>query len=230
MQLRQLFDSTSSTYSYLLADAGEAVLIDPVKEKLDDYLRLLRELDLRLVLAIDTHTHADHITALGELREATGCRTGFGVQSGSACASFTFAEGERLAFGKRTLLAWHTPGHTDDSYCFLLPGQDQEPAKVFTGDTLLIRGSGRTDFQNGDARSQWHSLQRLLTLPGETEVWPGHDYRGWTRSSIAEEATHNPRLQVADIEAYAQLMDNLKLPNPKLMDIAVPANRGCGRN
>lgn len=229
MLFRQLFDTESSTYSYLLADSGEAVLIDPVKDKLDDYLRLLRELDLRLVLAIDTHTHADHITALGALRDATGCQTGFGAQSGSTCASFNFADGARLTFGQRELIAWHTPGHTDDSYSFLLPAEDQRPASVFTGDTLLIRGSGRTDFQNGSARAQWISLQRLLSLPGETEVWPGHDYRGWTRSSIAEEAAHNPRLQVADAEAYAQLMSSLKLANPKLMDIAVPANRACGQ-
>ena len=131
--------------------------------------------------------------------------------------------------GERELVAWHTPGHTDDSYCFLLPASAAEPGKVFSGDTLLIRGSGRTDFQNGDARAQWVSLQRLLALPGDTEVWPGHDYRGWTRSSIAEEAAHNPRLQVADGAAYAQLMANLKLPNPRLMDVAVPANRACGQ-
>ncbi|MGH8435082.1 MAG: MBL fold metallo-hydrolase [Pseudomonas sp.] len=228
MLFRQLIDTASSTYSYLLADTGEAVLIDPVKDQLDDYLRLLRELDLRLVLAVDSHTHADHITALGRLRSATGCRSGFGVETASTCASFTFADGERLPFGRCELLAWHTPGHTDDSYCFLLPASDAGPAKLFSGDTLLIRGSGRTDFQNGDARTQWASLQRLLTLPGDTEVWPGHDYRGWTRSSIAEEAAHNPRLQVADAEAYAKLMAELKLPNPTLMDIAVPANRACG--
>lgn len=126
MLLRQLFDSTSSTYSYLLADQGEAVLIDPVRDKLDDYLRLLSELDLRLLLAVDTHTHADHITALGDLRNATGCRSGFGTQSGSQCASFTFAEGQVLAFGQRQLIAWHTPGHTDDSYCFLLLGEGGE--------------------------------------------------------------------------------------------------------
>ncbi|CAD5109305.1 MBL fold metallo-hydrolase [Zestomonas carbonaria] len=228
MLFRQLFDSTSSTYTYLLADRGEALLIDPVKDKLDDYLRLLRELDLSLLLALDTHTHADHITALGDLRDATGCRAGIGAQSGSACASFTFAEDQRLAFGGRELVAWYTPGHTDDSYCFLLPGSDREPAKLFSGDTLLIRGTGRTDFQNGDAHAQWASLQRLLALPGDTEVWPGHDYKGWTRSSIAEEATHNPRLQVPGAEAYAELMANLKMPNPRLMDIAVPANRACG--
>lgn len=229
MLFRQLFDSTSSTYTYLLADRGEALLIDPVKDKLDDYLRLLRELDLRLLLALDTHTHADHITALGDLRDATGCRTGIGAQSGSACASFIFIEGQRLAFGGRELVAWHTPGHTDDSYCFLLPGDAREPAKLFSGDTLLIRGTGRTDFQNGDARAQWASLQRLLALPDDTEVWPGHDYKGWTRSSIAEEAAHNPRLQVADVEAYVELMASLKLPTPALMDIAVPANRACGQ-
>ncbi|MEO4046326.1 MBL fold metallo-hydrolase [Pseudomonas sp. CAU 1711] len=229
MLFRQLFDADSSTYSYLLADDGQAVLIDPVKDRLDDYLRLLHELGLQLHLALDSHTHADHITALGELRAATGCRSGFGRESGSACASFTFAEGDHLAFGARELIAWYTPGHTDDSYCFLLPAESGQPAKLFTGDTLLIRGSGRTDFQNGDARAQWASLQRLLALPGATEVWPGHDYRGWTRSSIAEEAAHNPRLQVADAEAYAALMANLKLPSPRLMDIAVPANRACGQ-
>ncbi len=230
MLLRQLFDSESSTYTYLLADAGEAVLIDPVKEQLDAYLRLLDELGLRLVLALDTHTHADHITALGDLREATGCRSGFGAESGSACASFTFADGERLRFGGRELIAWYTPGHTADSYCFLLPAAEGRPARVFTGDTLLIRGTGRTDFQNGDARTQWASLQRLLALADDTEVCPGHDYRGWTRSSIAEERAHNPRLQVADAEAYAALMAGLRLPNPRLMDIAVPANRACGRS
>lgn len=231
MLLRQLFDAESSTYTYLLADAGEAVLIDPVKEQLDAYLRLLDELGLRLVLALDTHTHADHITALGDLREATGCQSGFGAESGSTCASFTFAEGTRLRFGARELIAWYTPGHTADSYCFLLPASpaDGTPARVFTGDTLLIRGTGRTDFQNGDARAQWASLQRLLALAGDTEVCPGHDYRGWTRSSIAEERAHNPRLQVADAEAYAALMASLRLPNPRMMDIAVPANRACGR-
>lgn len=230
MLLRQLFDSTSSTYSYLLADQGEAVLIDPVKDKLDDYLRLLTELNLRLLLAVDSHTHADHITALGDLRSATGCRSGFGAQSGSHCASFTFSDGQSLPFGQRQLFAWYTPGHTDDSYCFLLPASTGEPAQLFSGDTLLIRGSGRTDFQNGDARLQWASLQRLLSLPGDTLVWPGHDYRGWTRSSIAEEAAHNPRLQVANAEAYAQLMAGLKLASPQLMDIAVPANRACGQS
>lgn len=228
MLLRQLFDSTSHTYTYLLADQGEAVLIDPVREKLADYLQLLSELELRLVMALDTHTHADHITALGDLRERTGCRTGFGQQSGSQCASFTFSDQQVLPFGQTQLVAWHTPGHTDDSYCFYLAGNAQAPGLLFSGDTLLIRGTGRTDFQAGDARQQWHSLQRLLRLPDDTQVYPGHDYRGWTRSSIAEERQHNPRLQVANEQAYADLMAALKLPNPRLMDIAVPANRSCG--
>jgi glyoxylase-like metal-dependent hydrolase (beta-lactamase superfamily II) len=229
MLFRQLFDSTSSTYTYLLADAGEAVLIDPVKDKQDDYLRLLGELNLRLTLALDTHTHADHITALGDLRSATGCRCGLGEQSASTCASFVFTDGDHLPFGNYALTVWYTPGHTDDSYCFLLPAADGRVIKLFSGDTLLIRGTGRTDFQNGDAREQWASLQRLLALPGDTEVWPAHDYHGWTSSSIAEEAAHNPRLQVANARAYAALMAELKLPDPKLMDIAVPANRACGQ-
>ncbi|NQD94606.1 MBL fold metallo-hydrolase [Pseudomonas sp. CrR25] len=228
MLFRQLFDTSSSAYSYLLADVGEAVLIDPVKDKLDDYLRLLDELGLHLRLALDSHTHADHITALGALRRATGCRIGCGQQSARACADLTFGDDQHLPFGRRELIAWYTPGHTDDSYCFLLPAGGAAPLKLFSGDTLLIRGSGRTDFQNGDARAQWASLQRLLSLPGESEVWPAHDYRGWTCSSIAEEAAHNPRLQVADAEAYAELMASLNLPPPRLMEIAVPANRACG--
>lgn len=228
MIFRQLFDRDSSTYSYLLADQGQALLLDPVKEKLDDYLRLLRELDLTLVSAIDSHTHADHITALGALRDATGCASGFGEQSAVLCASFSFHEGQRIAFGDRHLVAWHTPGHTDDSYCFFLPATDDQPARLFSGDTLLIRGTGRTDFQNGSAHEQWASLQRLLTLPDDTLLYPAHDYKGWTCSSIGEERRHNPRLQVADADEYATLMANLKLANPKLMDIAVTANRACG--
>ncbi|MCJ8170875.1 MBL fold metallo-hydrolase [Atopomonas sediminilitoris] len=229
MLMRQLFDQQSHTYTYLLADQQQAVLIDPVRDKLADYLQLLHELALELVMALDTHTHADHITALGALRDQTGCRTGFGQQSGSACASFTFTDQQALTFGTQQLIALHTPGHTDDSYCFYWAGDAQHTGRLFTGDTLLIRGTGRTDFQAGDAKQQWLSLQRLLQLPGATQVLPGHDYRGWTRSTLAEEQAHNPRLQVADATAYAALMSQLKLSNPKLMDIAVPANRACGQ-
>lgn len=229
MLIRQLFDSTSSTYTYLLADQDQAVLIDPVKHKLDDYLRLLTELDLSLCMAIDSHTHADHITALGDLRAATGCASGFGEPCLAHCASFTFKDGQPLPFGNRHLLAWHTPGHTDDSYCFLLPPEGEEPWQLFSGDTLLIRGTGRTDFQNGDPYQQWASLQRLLALPDNTQVFPAHDYKGWTSSTLAEERLHNPRLQVPNAQAYAALMESLHLPLPNMMDVAVPANRACGQ-
>lgn len=229
MLFRQLFDLESSTYTYLLADTanGEAVLIDPVKPQLAVYQQLLKELGLTLVAALDTHVHADHITALGELREATGCRTWMGEQSAAPCVSVRFADGTEIPFGAYRLRALYTPGHTDDSYSFLLEADGRRYA--FTGDTLLIRGTGRTDFQNGDARAQYHSLfSRLLTLPDDTLVYPAHDYKGWTSSTIAEERAWNPRLQVDGEEAYVALMNNLHLPSPRLMDIAVPANRACG--
>lgn len=229
MLFRQLFDATSSTYTYLLADrqTGEAVLIDPVREQMPSYLRLLEELELKLVMAIDTHVHADHITALGGLREATGCVTWMGRQAQADCVSARFSDGDRLRFGAHELLAVFTPGHTDDSYSFYLESDGQK--FVFTGDTLLIRGTGRTDFQNGNPHDQYHSLfDRLLQLPGDTQVFPAHDYKGWTVSTIAEERLHNPRLQVATEAEYVQIMQSLKLPNPSLMDVAVPANRACG--
>lgn len=229
MLFRQLFDATSSTYTYLLADrqTGEAVLIDPVREQMPSYLRLLEELELKLVMAIDTHVHADHITALGALREATGCVTWMGREAQADCVSARFADGDRLRFGAHELLAMYTPGHTDDSYSFYLEANGQK--FVFTGDTLLIRGTGRTDFQNGSPHDQYRSLfGRLLQLPGDTQVFPAHDYKGWTVSTIAEERLHNPRLQVATEAEYVQLMQALKLPSPALMDVAVPANRACG--
>lgn len=229
MLFRQLFDAASSTYTYLLADqkTSDAVLIDPVREHMDSYLRLLDELELKLVMAVDTHVHADHITALGLLRETTGCVTYMGQQAQADCVSARFSDGEKLRFGSHELVAIYTPGHTDDSYSFYLDDNGQR--YVFTGDTLLIRGTGRTDFQNGDAHQQYHSLfDRLLSLPGDTAVFPAHDYKGWTTSSIAEERLHNPRLQVASEAEYVQLMHALKLPNPRLMDVAVPANRACG--
>lgn len=227
---RQLFEKQSSTYSYLLADADrhEALLIDPVKQELPAYLQLLRELDLRLLAALDTHVHADHVTALGDLRSATGCATLMGEQAQSDCVSARFHDGDRIAFGAYHLDVLYTPGHTDDSYSFYLQADGR--GMVFSGDTLLIRGSGRTDFQNGDAAQQYRSLfQRLLRLPPATLLYPAHDYKGWTVSTIAEERAFNPRLQVADEAAYVALMKNLKLPNPALMDVAVPANRACGQ-
>ena len=220
MIFRQLFDSVSSTYSYVLASrrGGEALIIDPVLEKVDRYLKLMEELDLRLVKAVDTHLHADHITGLGALRDRTHCVTVMGEQSKVDVVSMRIADGDRLTIEGVSLDVLYTPGHTDDSYSFV------HGDRVFTGDTLLIRGTGRTDFQNGDPRAQWESLQRLLRLPDDTLVFPAHDYKGDTVSTIAEEKRFNPRLKVRDAEEYAALMSSLNLPNPKMMDVAVPAN------
>jgi sulfur dioxygenase len=221
MIFRQLFDSVSSTYSYLLASrrGGEALIIDPVLEKVDRYLQLVRELDLKLVKAVDTHVHADHITGLGALRDRTHCITVMGENAKVDVVSMRVGEGDRITIEGVALDVLYTPGHTDDSYSFLMRG------RVFTGDTLLIRGTGRTDFQNGSARAQYESLfGKLLKLPEETLVFPAHDYKGDTVSSIGEEKRYNPRLQVKSVDEYVELMSKLNLPNPKMMDVAVPAN------
>jgi sulfur dioxygenase len=223
---RQLFDQKSSTYTYLVACSStrQALLIDPVLAKVDEYCTLLAELRLTLVLAADTHVHADHITGLGDLRTRTGCQTIMGEQAQVSCASRTVGEGDRIAVGTLELSARYTPGHTDDSYCYVMSD------RVFTGDTLLIRGSGRTDLQNGDARAAYRSLfEVLLQLPDETLVYPAHDYRGWTVTTIGEERAHNPRLQVSSAAEYAEVMGRLQLPSPAMMDIALPANRACGQ-
>jgi len=225
MLFRQLFERESSTYTYLIAQriGGEALLIDPVRAELSQYLRLIDELELRLVFAIDTHVHADHVTALGDLRTETSCATLMGAQSKAECVSRKISDGERLKVDGLELRVLYTPGHTDDSYSFVMND------RVFTGDTLLIRGTGRTDFQNGDAGAQYESLfGKLLQLPEQTLVYPAHDYKGWTVSTIAEERAHNPRLQVRSKQDYIELMQGLRLPNPRLMDIAVPANLACG--
>jgi len=225
MLFRQLIERESSTYTYLLATrkGGEALLIDPVKEEVGKYLQLIKELDLRLVFAVDTHVHADHVTGLGDLRTATSCATIMGAQSKAECVSRKVTDGERITIDGLELRALYTPGHTDDSYSFVTED------RVFTGDTLLIRSTGRTDFQNGDPRAQYQSLfGKLLKLPDETLVYPAHDYKGWTMSTIGEEKAHNPRLQVPSEREYVELMRSLKLSNPKLMDIAVPANLACG--
>jgi sulfur dioxygenase len=235
MIFRQLFHADTGTYTYLLGceQTRESILIDPVIDNLAQYLELLRQLNLGLVVAVDTHVHADHITALGALRDQTGCISMMGEPARATCVSQSFHDGDMITFGKLSLKALYTPGHTDDSYSFLLAaGADATIHEdwVFTGDTLLIRGSGRTDFQNGNARDQYHSLfNKLLTLPDNTRVYPAHDYKGWTMSTIAEEKIYNPRLQVADESAYVELMGNLKLANPKWMDVAVPANLACGK-
>ena len=225
MIFRQLFDSVSSTYTYVLASrrGGEALIIDPVIEKVDRYLQLIRELDLKLVKAVDTHLHADHITGLGALRDKTHCITVMGEQTKADVVSMRLGDGDQLTIEGLALDVIYTPGHTDDSYSFIMPD------RVFTGDTLLIRGTGRTDFQNGDARQQYESIfGRLLKLPDTTLVFPAHDYKGDTVSTIGEEKSFNPRLQVKSVDEYVALMANLKLGNPKMMDVAVPANMKVG--
>jgi len=225
---RQLFDAESSTYTYLLVarPGAEALLIDPVRGQTEVYLELLDQLDVRLLHAVDTHTHADHITALGALRDATQCSTLMGRQSRADCVSRYLDDDERITVDGLTLRALYTPGHTNESYSYLLEGE--QPA-VFSGDVLLIRGTGRTDFQGGDAGASWDSItERLFPLGDDTAVYPAHDYKGWTRSSIGEERRYNPRLAGQTRASYIELMENLNLPDPKMMDVAVPANLACG--
>jgi glyoxylase-like metal-dependent hydrolase (beta-lactamase superfamily II)/rhodanese-related sulfurtransferase len=225
MIFRQLFDSVSSTYSYILASrkGGEALIIDPVLDKVDRYIQLFKELDVKLVKAIDTHLHADHITGLGALRDRTLCVTVMGEQTKADVVSMRIGDGDTVDIEGLQLGAMYTPGHTDDSYCFTMDD------RVFTGDTLLIRGTGRTDFQNGDARAQYDSIfNGLLKLPDDTLVYPAHDYKGETVSTIAEERAFNPRLQVKTVDQYVDLMSKLNLPDPMMMDIAVPANVNVG--
>jgi sulfur dioxygenase len=225
MIFRQLFDSVSGTYSYLLASrrGGEAMIIDPVLEKVDRYLQLIGELDLKLVKAIDTHMHADHITGIGALRDRTHCITVMGENTKADVVSMRLAEGDKLSIDGVSMDVLYTPGHTDDSYSFLMAD------RVFTGDTLLIRGTGRTDFQNGDARMQYDSIfGKLLCLHDDTLVFPAHDYKGDTVSTIGEEKRYNPRLQIKSVDEYVALMASLNLPNPKMMDVAVPSNMKVG--
>jgi len=225
MIFRQMFDSVSSTYTYLLAgrQGGEALIIDPVIENVDHYLQLIEELDLTLLKAIDTHVHADHITGLGELRDATKCVTVMGRHSKVDMVSMRVEDGDKIEIDGVVLDVFYTPGHTDDSYCFVMPD------RVFTGDTLLIRGTGRTDFQHGSPQAAYDSLfNKLLKLPEDTLVYPGHDYKGDTVSTIGEERAFNPRLQVKSAQEYAAIMDNLNLPDPTKMDISVPANLAIG--
>ncbi len=229
MLFRQFFDPVSSTYTYLLASGQgrEALIIDPVKEQTQHYLTALNDLDLKLIRAIDTHTHADHITALGDLRDATGCVTIMGEFTKASCVSEHVRESETIRIDGIRLQALYTPGHTDESFSFVL--DPAKPRAVFTGDVLLIRGSGRTDFQGGNPHKSWDSIvNKLFRLPDEVTVYPAHDYKGWNASSIGEEKRHNPRLAGKTEGEYVAIMNGLNLPNPKMMDIAVPANLACG--
>lgn len=221
--VRQLFDAETWTYTYLVADPAskEAMLIDPVLEQTERDLQLVKELGFTLRFAADTHVHADHVTGSGRLREHTGCTTVSGP-GGAECADQALTGGGSLQLGSLQVQVLATPGHTDDSVSYLVDGH------VFTGDALLIRGCGRTDFQNGDAGQLYDAIHgQLFTLPDDTTVWPGHDYQGRSCSTVGEERAHNPRL-TRDRDAFIQLMAELGLPAPKHIVRAVAANRACG--
>lgn len=224
MVVRQLFDAESSTFTYVLVDPASrhAALIDSVREHVDRDLRLVDELGATLTHVFETHTHADHVTGAGLIRERTRAHT-YGSALGASCIDVHVRHGERVTIGSSTLSVLATPGHTDDSVSYYTPGM------VFTGDALLIRGCGRTDFQNGDARTLFDSITRVLwSLPDDTIVYPAHDYRGFTASTIGEERRWNPRIAGSSADAFVTLMDSLHLPKPRRMDEAVPANRACG--
>ncbi|MCB0418510.1 MAG: MBL fold metallo-hydrolase [Bdellovibrionales bacterium] len=224
---RQLLDYESFTYTYLVADrvSRDAILIDSVFERVDRDLRLISELGLQLRYALETHVHADHVTGAARLREATGCVIGVGQAAGVEEAGLQLKDGSRLAFGGLTLTALATPGHTVGCLSYLLGD------RVFTGDALFVRGTGRTDFQQGSASTLYQSIcGKLYTLPDDTLVFPAHDYNGNTQSTIGEEKEYNPRIfDGQSEEAFSKLMSSLKLAHPKKIDVAVPANQHCGR-
>ena len=221
MIFEQLFDTKSSTYTYIIAsgEGREALIIDPVIEHTNDYIKVLEKLKLKLVKVIDTHIHADHITGLNELHKRTSCTRIMGEKSKSEVIDLKIKDNEKINIEKIELRAIYTPGHTDCSYSYFMND------RVFTGDTLLINGTGRTDFQNGSSYDAYDSLfNKILKLPEKTLVYPAHDYNGKKNSTIENEKKNNPRLQVKSAEEYAEIMKNLKLSNPKMMDVAVPAN------
>ena len=225
MIFKQVFDTKSSTYTYLIASAKgrEAVIIDPVLENVDEYINILKELNLKLVKVIDTHIHADHITGASKLKQATSCMILMGEHTPAETVEIKVKDEEIIKLDQLEIKALHTPGHTSDSYSFLLDNH------LFSGDTLLINGTGRTDFQNGSAKDAYNSIfNRLLVLPEETLLYPAHDYNGKKVSSIGNEKKFNPRLQVRNEEEYVEIMNNLNLPEPKLMDINITRNIKLG--
>lgn len=225
MIFKQFFEKETSTFTYLLADleTSEALIIDSVKSQVDIYLSFIKEHKLKLKYSLDTHVHADHVTGHCALRDKTGCEVLMSKESKVKGADYLFTNNDVITCGKIKLKVIHTPGHTNDSYCFLVNNL------LFTGDTLLINSTGRTDFQNGDAKTQYHSIFKILRdLPEETIVYPGHDYNSQTSSNLKEEFNHNPRLQVKTQEEYVEIMNNLNLAKPKNIDVAVPLNLICG--
>ena len=227
MIFKQVFDTKTSTYTYLIASAKgrEAVIIDPVLENVDDYIGLLKEFDLKLVKVIDTHIHADHVTGASKLKQATNCTTIMGEHTPAGTVEIKVKDDEIIDIDNLKIRSIYTPGHTSDSYSFLLDNF------LFTGDTLLINGTGRTDFQNGSSKDAYNSLfNNLLKLPEETLVYPGHDYNGKCSSTIGNEKKFNPRLQVKNVDEYIDIMSKLNLAKPKLIDINVSRNIKLGAN
>ena len=227
MIFKQLFDAKSSTYTYLIASAKgrEAIIIDPVLENVDEYISHLRELDLKLVKVIDTHIHADHITGASKLKSNTNCTTIMGENSPAETVDIKLKDDGIIEIDQLKIRAMFTPGHTSDSYSFLMGNY------LFSGDTLLINGTGRTDFQNGSSKDAYHSLfHKLLKLPEETILYPGHDYNGKKSSTIGKEKEHNPRLQVENVDQYIEIMSNLNLSKPKMIDHNISRNLKLGDN
>jgi glyoxylase-like metal-dependent hydrolase (beta-lactamase superfamily II) len=227
MIFKQVFDTKTSTYTYLIASAKgrEAVIIDPVLENVDEYIQLLNELDLKLVKVIDTHIHADHVTGASKLKQATNCTTLMGEHTPADMVEIKVKDNELIKIDGLKIKSLYTPGHTSDSYSFLLDNY------LFSGDTLLINGTGRTDFQNGSSKDAYNSLfNNILKLPEETLVYPGHDYNGKFSSTIGNEKKFNPRLQVKSVDEYVEIMSNLNLSKPEMMDSNVAKNIQLGAN
>jgi len=227
MIFRQVFDNESSTYTYLIASAKgrEAVIIDPVFENVESYIDILNELELKLVKVIDTHIHADHVTGASKLKKASNCSTIMGEHTPADAVDIKLKDDEIIKIDQLEIKAMYTPGHTSDSYSFLMDKY------LFSGDTLLINGTGRTDFQNGSSKDSYNSIfERLLKLPEDTILYPGHDYNGKEFSTIGNEKKFNPRLQVKNVDEYIELMSNLNLAKPKLIDSNVSRNINLGAN
>ena len=226
MIFKQVFDQKSSTYTYLIASAKgrEALIIDPVIENVDSYIALLNELDLKLVKVIDTHIHADHITGASKLKKVTNCSTIMGEHTPADTVEIKVKDEEIIKIDQIEIKAMYTPGHTSDSYSFLMDKY------LFSGDTLLINGTGRTDFQNGSSKDAYNSLfNKLLKLPDDTVLYPGHDYNGKLSSTIGKEKEHNPRLQVENVDQYIEIMSNLNLSKPQMIDQNISRNLKLGK-